>query len=94
MSTKKMWAVAYTNELKNEVVVYPKLFSTQQEAISFGKEYCGNNYSVNYVIIPNNNEVKKQSHFTLNGDMANEFNETYYANIDDVEYDDDMFYKL
>jgi len=51
MTSRKMWAVAYTNDLKNTVVVYPKLFSTQQEAIAFGKKYCGDNYSVNYVII-------------------------------------------
>ena len=51
MNSKKMWAIAYNNELKNVVVVYPKLFSTQQEAIAFGKKYCGNDYSVNYVFI-------------------------------------------
>ena len=88
MKSRKMWAVAYTNELKNEVVVYPKLFSTQQEAISFGENYCGKNYSVNSVMY----EVK--NHFTLNGDMANHFNDTYYDNIDDVEYNDDMCYKI
>lgn len=46
------------------------------------------------MLLRNLHKVKKQSHFTLNGDMANEFNETYYADINDVEYDDDMCYKI
>lgn len=45
------------------------------------------------MLLRNRQKMKKQSHhFTLNGDMANEFNETYYADINDVEYDDDMYY--
>lgn len=46
------------------------------------------------MLLRNMYKLKKERHFTLNGDMANEFNDSYYCNIDDVEYEDDMYYKL
>lgn len=44
------------------------------------------------MLLRNLYKVKKK-HFTLNGDMANEFNDKYNEINDDVEYDD-MYYKL
>ena len=37
-------------------------------------------------------QVTKEE-FTLNGDMAQEFNDSYYFDIDDVQWSDGDFYK-
>ena len=37
-------------------------------------------------------QVTKEE-FTLNGDMAQEFNDSYYSDIDDVQWSDGDFYK-
>jgi len=53
ISINGMWAVAYLNSLTNKIAVHSKLFSTKEEAESFGKEYCSNQYVVNYVFFNN-----------------------------------------
>jgi hypothetical protein len=30
---------------------------------------------------------------TLNGDMAQEFNDSYYSDVDDIQWDNGQFYK-
>ena len=41
------------------------------------------------MIIRNNQKTKLQPKFTLNGDMANEFHESYLSDEDDDRFDDD-----
>jgi hypothetical protein len=53
ISINNLWAVAYMNNLTNKIVVHSKLFSTKEEAESFGKEHCGNQYIVNHVFFNN-----------------------------------------
>lgn len=56
ISIGTMWAVAYMNGLTNKIAVHSKLFSTKEEAESFGKDYCRNQYSVNPVFFNNEDE--------------------------------------
>ena len=56
ISIGTMWAVAYMNNLTNKIAVHSKLFSTREEADSFGKDYCRNQYSVNPVFFNNEDE--------------------------------------
>ena len=53
ISIGTMWAVAYMNNLTNKIAVHSKLFSTKEEAESFGKKHCGNQYVVNPVFFNN-----------------------------------------
>lgn len=53
ISISNMWAVAYMNTLTNKIVVHSKLFSTKEEAESFGKNYCGNQYVAEPVFFNN-----------------------------------------
>ena len=51
-----MWAVTYMDNLTNKIAIQSKLFSTKEEAESFGKDYCRNQYSVNPVFFNNEDE--------------------------------------
>ena len=53
ISIGTMWAVAYMNNLTNKIDVRSKLYSTKEEAESFGKEHCGNQYVVSAVFFNN-----------------------------------------
>lgn len=53
ISISNMWAVAYMNTVTKKIDVHSKLFSSKEEAESFGKEYCGNQYVVNHVFFNN-----------------------------------------
>lgn len=53
ISISSMWAVAYMNNLTNKIDIYSKLFSTKEEAESFGKKHCGGHYVVNHVFFNN-----------------------------------------
>ena len=56
ISIGNMWAIAYMNSLTNKIAVRSKLYSTREEAESFGKEHYGNQYSVNPVFFNNEDE--------------------------------------
>lgn len=38
-------------------------------------------------------QAKPKVEFKLNGDMAQEFNDSYYSDIDDIQWSDGEFYK-
>jgi hypothetical protein len=46
------------------------------------------------MIIRNNQKTKLQPKFTLNGDMANEFHESYLSDEDDDRFEEDFLNEI